>query len=93
MIYLVILFAGLNIADAVTTYIGLRNSNVREGNPLAVWLFAKFGLIPMLVITKGVVLLLGLYIGLAKGGYWVLVPLIGLYAYGVYNNLKVIRRA
>ena len=59
--WLAALTLGLSAADHWTTYLCLRNPvvgwNVSELNPLADWLFARFGLVPGLLIDSSITLL------------------------------------
>lgn len=93
MLALLILFVILQVADGVTTYIGLSGRGVAEGWFVAAWIIDRIGLAPALVISKLTVAGLGWFISLFPQGAWVLVPLIALYAYAVFNAIRVIRRA
>lgn len=87
ILYLLIALQGL---DLLTTVIALRNPKLTEGNGILKPLFDKLGVLPTLIVVKGV------FIGLL---FWaapqvpveVLYALIAGYCWVVYNNIKLIR--
>ena len=56
-----------HLADVLVTYMGLQRG-FPEGNPIAVYLIAKFGFVPAALITKGIAVQLHLFL-LANNGY------------------------
>lgn len=91
LIALALLLIALNIADAVTTYIALKRiANAVEGNPVLRFLMDKLGLMGAL-IAKMVVVIGATYVAYDYGQHWPFVVLCALYAFIVYNNLKIIR--
>lgn len=87
---LFVLFALLQLADAVTTIIVLDKGG-REANPVMNWLFDKFEVIPTFIITKGVVIALFWYYSEAIPlAVWL--AMIAFYSWVVYNNLGIIEK-
>lgn len=87
---LFVLFVLLQVADAVTTTIGLDKGG-REANPVLRWLFDKIGLAPAFMITKGVVIVLFWHYAEAIPlAIWL--AMIALYSWIVYNNLGAIEK-
>jgi hypothetical protein len=90
-------FLALQVADAVTTYLGLHGSptSISEGNPAARWVFQRLGLVPTIVALKAAMSGLGVALALA-GGMFSLGALGVLTAVGIYvlvNNVRVLRQA
>ena len=80
----------LQVLDLLTTVVALRNPKLTESNSILKPLMDKFGVLPTLVVIKGV------FIGLL---FWAapLVPvevlylLCAFYCWVVFNNIKLIR--
>lgn len=91
LIVLAAILVVLQIVDGVTTYIALGNGD-SEANPRAVWLFNKFGVLPTIVVSKLFISVVVVLLALTGSviGYFVLLPLIVLYAYVAINNLDVV---
>lgn len=86
---LFILFTALQLGDIYTTHTILKQGG-RELNPVLAYLFGKFGHMPVLVVSKVIVVALA-YL------YLLNVPVIlgilsALYVYVVFNNYKQIRK-
>ena len=45
------LFVLTQLADGILTYVGL-SRGLSEGNPVALWGFARFGVVPTLIVMK-----------------------------------------
>lgn len=46
-----LVFYVMQVADATTTYIAIKMGG-SEGNPIARWMFDKFGMIPTMLVVK-----------------------------------------
>lgn len=92
MIYLLIAFVALQIADGVTTYLVI-NKGGYEKNPVVAWGMKQIGLIPALVAYKGIGVAAGLvlYHYADHGGSYGLGFLTALYCWVVWNNYKAYR--
>ena len=84
------LYVVLQVADAAITAVAMKLPGAREANPILAKLFAKFGVVPTLVVVKvGVVLLLWAYLDVVP--MWAVAALNTLYIYAVIRNIKGIR--
>lgn len=92
MIYLLIAFIALQIADAVTTYLVI-NKGGYEKNPVVAWGMKQIGLVPALMAYKGIGVAAGLvlYHYADQGGSYLLAALTALYGWVVWNNYKAYR--
>lgn len=92
MIYALTLFAALQAADGILTYIGMKDG-LGEMNPVARKIIDALGLIPAIVGFK----LLGIVVVGAMAYFagdlwpWVLVPACIVAFYPIYHNVKAIR--
>lgn len=89
MIYLLIAFVALQIADGVSTYLVI-NKGGYEANPIVAWGLNHLGLAPGLIAYKGLGVVLGyvLYKLADHGGNYLLAVLIAFYGGVVYHNYK-----
>jgi hypothetical protein len=89
MIYILIFIIALQLADIVTTYLCLTRGKGTEGNGLLARLFARFGILPTLIVVKGAFIALLLW-----AAPQVPVAALGLvaafYGWVVLNNVKVL---
>ena len=87
-----IAFVVAQIADAVTTILGLDNG-AREANPVMKWLMGKIGTAPALFFPKVI------YIGIAAaffsypGIHWVYGVIAAIFFAVAVNNYRVYRNA
>ena len=97
--YLVYLIIALQIADIVTTHLALTSGKGTEGNGLLAWLMVRIGVLPTLVLTKG--LLFGWVLGWAYllpeiSVHPVWLAALGVMAVGylfvIVSNLRVLTR-
>ena len=87
---LLVALAVLFVLDGYTTFLALSGGQGVESNPLLRWLFRRFGVTPVLVVTKlfaGVLI----YVGYLQGATWVLLGLLVVYLWIVWNNWGVLR--
>jgi hypothetical protein len=89
---LLAIFIALQAGDFYTTYTILKTGKGRELNPILVWVFNKIGYTAGLAIFKGLAVAVGIYAAQFLNGYYVLIPLIALYAWVVWNNYKVLAK-
>ena len=89
MIYLLITFIALQIADGLTTYLVISKGGY-EKNPIVAWGMKQIGLIPALVAYKGLGVAAGatLYHFADHGGGYGLGFLTALYCWVVWHNYK-----
>ena len=87
---LLIALAVLFVLDGYTTFVTLNSGRGVEVNPLLRWLFHRFGVAPVLVVTKVIAGLL-IYSGYLQGATWVLLGLLVVYLWIVWNNWGVLR--
>ena len=83
------LLIALQLADMASTYVAITNGKGTEGNAFLAKLFSRFGMLPTLLVTKGV------FVGLLLWAQpWmlteVLVVLLALYVWVLFNNFKVL---
>ncbi len=86
---LLIILIALQIADAWTTILALKNPNNKEGNKYLRWLMEKVGVVPALLAGKGVVVALFVVAYLLAGDVVfmaVLAPIAIIYCWVVWNN-------
>ena len=80
----------LQVLDLLTTVVALRNPRLTEGNGLLKPLFERFGVLPALIVIKGLFIML-----LGFTAHLVPVELLYLltagYCWIVFNNIKLIR--
>jgi hypothetical protein len=89
MIYLLAVFIALQIVDGVTTYLVLTNGGY-EKNPIVAWGMAKVGMVPALVLFKGLSVALGviLYNFADQGGVYGLAVLTAIGLWVAQNNYR-----
>ena len=89
MIYLLIAFIALQIADGLTTYLVISKGG-REKNPIVAWGMKQIGLIPALVAYKALAIGAGfvLYHFADDGGLYVLIAMVALYGWVVAQNWR-----
>ncbi len=87
MLYLLI---GLQVLDLLTTVIALRNPKLTEGNWLLKPLMDKVGVLPALLLLKGMFIALLLWAA-PLVPIEILYVLTVFYCWVVYNNIKLIR--
>lgn len=91
-IVLLVLFALLNIADAVTTHKNLQIKGHKEGNPLVAWVMDKLGVTFGLVVVKALVIALMVWIYTIVGAseeFKMVLSLADLmYAFVVISNIN-----
>lgn len=92
MLLLLILFAVLQAADGVLTYIGLKRG-MGEMNPVARRIIAALGMIPAIVAFKlgGIGLVGGIAYAAGEHWPWVMIPACIVALYPIYHNVKAIR--
>lgn len=88
---LIAFLIALQIIDAVTTYIALKNPKLRESNKLILWLMGRVGLLPALVIFKGALIVL-LVLAAAFVPDGVVAALCMFYCWVIWNNVRAIDR-
>lgn len=93
MIWLLALFVVVQVGDGVSTWLALRSSAGREGNPAASWLINRIGLVPSILILKSVAIALGVAATGVPGGGYFLAVLIALFAWVVWHNLSIVFRS
>ena len=80
----------LQVLDIISTYLCLKSESGAEANPWLAKLMAKIGLLPALVLAKGLFIAM-----LILWGYLVptafIVVMIAFYVYVVVNNFKILR--
>lgn len=87
-----ILFAmlcALSLADCWTTYIALKSGKGRELNKVLAWLMDKIGMVPALVLIKGIFLTV---VYLYCMNFIALGIVIAMYVAVVGNNLIILRK-
>jgi hypothetical protein len=89
---LLAVFIALQAGDFYTTYTILKTGKGRELNPILVWVFNKIGYTAGLAIFKGIAIIAGVYAAQLSNGYYVLIPLIALYTWVIWNNYKVLTK-
>lgn len=84
------LLIALQVADIVTTIIALRGK-ATESNPVLKKLMDAIGVVPALLLMKGVAIAFFLYVqnAVPVGILWVLCA---FYIWVIVNNVKVIRK-
>lgn len=84
LIALILLFAALQVSDAVLTLLILRDGG-RELNPIMRWLMDKVGIVPALVWVK-----IGLIVAVAVWvqSVWLLVAFVAIYIAVVAFNAR-----
>lgn len=85
---LCLIFAVLQIADALTTLKILSNGG-SELNPVMRWIFTKLGTVNGLMVVKCSVILL-FYAAMPYIPVWVYVLMVALYTYVVFHNIRQI---
>lgn len=91
---LVIILLFLNILDAITTYTALKIPGLAEGNPIMKFLMSKLGIIGALIVSKGIVFSVFLYLLIDNitVSYFITIPLIIFYIVVVINNYNLIKK-
>lgn len=87
MLYLLI---ALQVADIITTIIALRGP-AHEANPIVAWFIAKIGLVPGLIVTKGLAIAFFWYFQ-AQIPEVVFMLLCAFYVYIIYHNVQTIQK-
>lgn len=90
---LLALFTLMQIADGVTTYIGIKRG-AYEQNPAVAWLMDRLGLVPGLAIAKGLAVIAAWLIvkHTTTAGAYILGVLCAGYAILLMNNVRMIAR-
>lgn len=97
---LFILFALLQVADGITTIIGLRQAGVNEANPIADWLMDSLGQKPAIIISKLAIVVFIAWLVFGFDASWAQMPwvkpamlvVLNLTAiYVVWSNIKTVR--
>jgi hypothetical protein len=86
------IFIALQFGDFYTTYTVIKMGKGHEANPVLAWIFNKIGYTAGLVIFKGLVIAVGVYAAQFWNGYYVLIPMVALYTWVVFNNFNVLKR-
>ena len=89
MITLLYIAIGLQALDFYTTYRGITSGKAHEANPLIIWVIKRLGLVPTLLLTK--IAAVAMVISMYASYPLVLLPIIALYGYVVYNNFKIVK--
>lgn len=88
--YLLLTVVLLQVCDFATTAYGLGKGKATEANPLLAKLMDSIGVWPTLVLTKGLVAGLAVYLWTLGSLPWLIILAIA-YAATVLNNVRVIR--
>lgn len=88
---LLISVIALQLLDFATTAFALRTKRAAEANPLMARIMKKIGVIPALIVTKGTVVALAIFLWRIDNLIW-LVILSVAYAVVTFNNLRLIKR-
>jgi hypothetical protein len=89
MVALFLLFVLLQVADGYTTY-RLLSAGGKELNPLLAYAFDRIGLVPGLVIYKGVCVAGGGWLYLSQQ-WWIIAALLMFYLWVVWHNVQQMR--
>ncbi len=82
----------LQFLDLYTTAFALRTGRGVEGNPVIAWMMKRMGTIPSLILSKGAVIALAVFIW-HEGSIFVMAALGVAYAIIMANNVRVILRS
>jgi hypothetical protein len=88
---LLAIFIALQCGDFYTTYTILKTGKGYEANPILKWVFDKIGYVTGLVIFKCLAVAVGVYAAQFWNGYYVLIPMVALYTWVVWNNFNVLK--
>lgn len=89
--FLLLAVTALQLVDFATTAFALRTRRAAEANPLMARIMKRIGVIPALIITKGTVVALAIFLWSIDSLLW-LVILAVAYAVVTFNNLRLIKR-
>lgn len=88
---LLAVFIALQAGDFYTTYTILKTGKGYEANPILKWVFDRIGFTVGLAIFKGLAVAVGVYAAQFWNGYYVLIPMVALYTWVVFNNFNVLK--
>lgn len=83
-------FVALNIADAVTTYYGLKEFSLKEANPVIRFFIERIGLLTALLLTKLISIAIVLYVLVNSTMIWPIALVNFIYLVVVSNNIRLI---
>ena len=84
----------LQVADGITTYIGLTSENCQELNKVMSWLFEKVGLLPSIILANGIMISIVILVYVFSLPYitYIYFILITMYLIIFFNNLREIAK-
>lgn len=90
MLVMALTFVLLNIGDAVSTYIGLKEFSLKEANPVIRYLIEKIGLLTALLLAKLISVSIVLYVLISSTLIWPIALVNAFYLVVVSNNFRLI---